>query len=280
MEHNTEYIKLNDDYLRKLQLEMLTLLIEVDRLCREHNIQYFLSYGTLIGAVRHKGFIPWDDDIDIEMCREDYEKFCSICENELDTSKFFLQNQQTDKNYNWVYGKLKLQNTSFIRSGQEHLKQKDGIFIDIFPLDNISSNRFRQKVSLKACKICRRLLWASVGRKMVRNKFSRAAYTALSCIPKKVVTSIFDVFAKSDKKTPYLAAHNYFSGYIFKREWFSEAVTVEFEGHRFYAPIGYHEILSSIYGDYMQLPPVKQRYGHTYVSYIRFLDGLELKVIR
>ncbi|WP_028593781.1 LicD family protein [Paenibacillus assamensis] len=280
MRQGIDYIKLTDEQLKKLQMEMLSLLIEVDRICKKHNIRYYLSYGTLIGAIRHKGFIPWDDDIDIEMSRGDYDKFCEICSVELDDTKFFLQNQQTDKHYNWVYGKLKLKDTSFIRYGQEHLKQLDGIFIDIFPLDNMSRNKHKQKLSMFMSKICRKLLWAPVGKKTLSNPFSKALYTVLSFIPRKLVIRVFEFFAHLDNKneTALLASHNYMSGYIFKREWFSETIKVEFEGHTFDAPKGYDEILTYIYGEYMKLPPEEKRHGHTYATYIKFLDGTELKL--
>lgn len=280
MKQRIDYLKLNDEYLRKLQHEMLTLLIEVDRICRKHNIQYFISYGTLIGAIRHKGFIPWDDDMDIEMLREDYEKFCEVCKTELDDSKFFLQNQETDKHYNWVFGKLKLKNTSYIRTGQEHLKQKDGIFIDIFPLDSITNNKYKQKISMVICKACRKILWSEVGKRTVKPIYLRWVYFLLSFIPRKLIICIFRFFSGLDnkKETPYLVSHNYFSGYIFDRRWFAEKITVKFEGHEFYAPKGYHQILTSIYGDYMKLPPKDKRQGNSYASYIKFLDGEELKL--
>lgn len=91
-----KYMPPND--LRKMQLIELEMLLELDRICRKHNIIYFLSAGTVLGAVRHKGFIPWDDDLDTRMSRSEFEKFCKVCETELDTSRFFLQTDKTDPN--------------------------------------------------------------------------------------------------------------------------------------------------------------------------------------
>lgn len=280
MKPGIDYIELNNEQLGKLQNEMLSLLIEVDRICKKYDIKYFLSYGTLIGAIRHKGFIPWDDDIDIEMLREDYERFCKACERELINSPFFLQNQHTDKNYNWVFGKLKLHNTSFVRSGQEHLKQKDGIYIDIFPLDAISPIKFKQRISMFICKLCRKILWAPVGKRIAGNIFLKSIYSALSLLPRILIMQVFDFFAKSDykKNTQFLASHNYMSGYIFNREWYDETISVEFEGHTFCAPKKYDDILTSIYGEYMKMPPLEKQKGHSYASYIKFSDGQELKL--
>lgn len=271
-----EYIKLNETQLKKLHGELLQLLVEVDRICKKNNIPYFLSHGTLLGAIRHKGFIPWDDDVDIQMLRSDYERFFNICKNDLNKSKFLLQNQKLDKHYNWVYGKLRLKNTSYIRSGQEHLKQEDGIFLDIFPLDSISLNKYRQKIDINICKICRKILWAQVGKKS-SDFVRKTLFKTLSFIPRKFTIFVFNLFSISGNKrlTPLLVCHN-LSGHIFRQEWYSETIFVEFEGHKFPVPKEYDNVLTSVYGDYRKLPPEEKRLGHCYASYIRFLDGSEL----
>ena len=94
-------IEVNEDLLQRLRPLWLDMLLEVDRICRKHNIKYSLDGGTLLGCIRHKGFIPWDDDVDVIMLREEYEKFVAVCKNELDTEKFFLQDFRTDKEYRW-----------------------------------------------------------------------------------------------------------------------------------------------------------------------------------
>ncbi|WP_028547139.1 LicD family protein [Paenibacillus taiwanensis] len=279
MKPGVDYIKLNDEQLKQLKMEMFSLLIEVDRICEKHNIQYFLSDGTLLGAIRHKGFIPWDDDVDIQMFRSDYERFCEICKSELNNEKFFLQNQQNDKHYNWVFGKLRLKNTSYVRSGQEHLKQKDGICMDIFPIDNISPNKYKQKLSMFICKICRKILWAQVGKKAASTIYSKMLFKALSFIPRRVTIFIFDYFSKlyNKKETPFLVCHN-LVGHIYKREWYDQAIIVNFEGHAFRAPERYDDILTSRYGEYMEIPPLDKQHGHSYASFIKFSNGLQLKL--
>ena len=130
-------VKIEGELLRKLQMTELEMLIEVDRICRKYNIQYFLDGGTLLGAIRHNGFIPWDDDADIIMLRGEYEKFCKACKKELDTERFFLQDYRTDKHYLWGFAKMRRNHTTFLREGQEHVKCHTGVCIDIFYCDNI-----------------------------------------------------------------------------------------------------------------------------------------------
>jgi len=86
------------DYKKDLQLKMLEIIKYMDKLCKKHDIEYYLIYGSALGAVRHKGFIPWDDDMDVGMTYENYKKFIDVCEKELDTSKYFLQRPDNEKN--------------------------------------------------------------------------------------------------------------------------------------------------------------------------------------
>ncbi len=123
--------------LERLQAVLLELLIELDRVCRSHGIEYTLSGGTLLGAVRHGGFIPWDDDADIVMLRCEYEKFREACKTDLDASRFYFQDDTTEPEYRRGFGRLRRLHSEFVRCGQEHLKMRTGIFLDIFPRDNI-----------------------------------------------------------------------------------------------------------------------------------------------
>ena len=278
------YIKLNDDELKKLHQDLLPILLELDRICKKHNIRYFLSSGTLLGAVRHKGFIPWDDDIDVEMMRKDYNKFCEVCKLELNHEKFFLQTQTNDKNYNWVYGKLRLKNTEYIRSGQEHLNQKTGIFIDIFPIDNTTNKKISQYIINRGCEVCRSILWSNVGVKTSNGLLEKLKYRLLSKIPRKIAINTFEYLARfyDDMDTKYKVFYNLKlknrKCYIYEAKWYEDQLNVDFEKYKFPIPIGYKHILKMYYGDYMKLPEKDKRKGNCDASHIKFSDGYEVKL--
>ena len=126
----SEKVELSQKDLRTLQLIELEMIVEVDRICKKNDIKYSLDGGTLLGAVRHKGFIPWDDDADLIFTRHEYAKFYRACKKDLDTSRFFLQEYRTDENYRWGYAKLRRKGTEFIRLNQEQMKYRTGVCIE------------------------------------------------------------------------------------------------------------------------------------------------------
>lgn len=269
-------IELTPEELRQLQLIELEMLIEVDRICRKCGINYTLDGGTLIGAVRHKGFIPWDDDLDITFIHEEYEKFYEACKTELDTERFFFQDYRTDPNYRWGYGKLRRKNTEYIKYGQQMLKQKTGICIDIFDFEYLPDNEKARK--RHKCKMfcIRKTLYSAMGRKNEKNLFLRAWYSLLYLIPKdpifKVKNRICERYNRMHTQSvlcmmwPTSTVPN---GY--PRELFNQYVDIEFEGMYFMAAKGYETILKMHYGDYMKLPPESERRG--------VMDAVQIKLV-
>ena len=273
-------LDIDNKTLRKIQLLQLEMLIEVDRICRKRNIKYIICGGTLLGAVRHQGFIPWDDDIDVRMERKEYEKFCKACHEELDKSKFFLQNYKTDKEYPWYYGKMRYLNTEYIRSGQEHLKMHSGIFIDIFPSDGLPDDLKSQKAISRKCFLLKKILYANVGKKSAKGLLARIGYSILSLIPNKMVFEALDKIGQKyqDDKYENITCYSlvdYNVERFLKRSWHFERVELTFEGKKFYAPKEYKKWLEFVYGeDYMQLPPVEDRRIHNTASKITLPDDI------
>ena len=142
-----KFMKTNrDKALRALQLIQLEGLKELDRICRKHDIKYSLGGGTCLGQIRHGGFIPWDDDIDIDMTTENYEKFLEIAPQETDNNKFFLQCYKTDKNFKRSFSRFQIKSTQINPKSWEKLGIKKGIFVDIFEWNYLPNNKFLRKI--------------------------------------------------------------------------------------------------------------------------------------
>ncbi len=272
-----------DVSIRDVQTVQLEILIELDKICREHGIKYHLFAGTLLGAVRHKGFIPWDDDIDVCLLREDYDRFLEICKTNLD-SKYFLQNYITDKHSILQFSKIRKRNTIFKSQSYSDGEMHKGIFIDVFPLDNIEPNTLIGKIHPKLFN----LLFVATSSMIksrcycVKNplrKYIRLAfYYGLKLIPKisidKLTTKIACLYNNRDTKYVAHLTNGVSKGRIEKfmrvRDTVRDTIEWEFEGHKFPIPGDYHNVLTNQFGDYMQLPPEDKRYPHHGIIEVNF----------
>lgn len=263
---------LTDEQLKRLQQIQLDMLLEVKRICEKHNIRYSLIGGTLLGAIRHKGYIPWDDDADIGMLREDYEKFRVVCETELNIEKYYFQDDRNTEEYRWGYGKLRRKNTLFLRENQEHLKFGQEVFIDIFPLDYAPDNMLLRRLHMFRCFCIRKILWAPVGMLVEKNVLKRLLYKRLSAISKGRIYRQYYKYVNSRKpsNTVRLNLFPTRKPYGFPIRFFEELMEVTFEGNAFLGSKYYNEYLTIKYGDYMQLPPIEERKIHP-VSKIKLI---------
>ncbi len=240
-----------------LQKAILNVALEVKRVCEKHNIKYSLAYGTLIGAIRHKGFIPWDDDIDFLIMRDDYERFIEVCKTELN-SKFALRSMQEE---DYVYHFVKIDDTTTTLK-EDYIKDKEykgGVYVDIFPMDVAPQSALKRSLYLKRIKYLR------LRRSLAVTDFTNKKYSFFKRIIiklcqnsnyKKYLHKLDKCYKKyRNKKTDYLLM----SYYILKRSLFEEYTECEFEGEKFSCFAKYDEILTQIYGNYMQLPPEEKR---------------------
>lgn len=257
-------IQISDEDLEKIHLIELDMLLEVDRICRKHKIKYSLIGGTLLGAIRHQGFIPWDDDADVGMLRSDYENFRKKCKFELDKDKYYFQDDRNTKGYRWGYGKVRRKNTLFLRENQEHLDFGQEIFIDIFPLDYAPDNSFFRKLHMFYCFCIRKILWSPVGVIVEKKVIKKWIYSLLTKIPKKVVYGQYYHYLKTRKKTNTVRINLFPTRkpYGFPKHYFEELEQVTFEGHKFFGSQHYDAYLTIKYDDYMQLPPIAERKVH------------------
>ena len=271
------------DEFRRMQMIQLDMMSELDRVCRKHDIKYTISCGTLLGAVRHKGYIPWDDDADITMLRDDYERFKTVA-GEMDSSICYFQDHTTDPEYLWGYGKVRRTGTKYIRVGQEHIKCKTGVSIDVFPLDDVPRNIFGQMLQDFDCYVLRKILWARVA--VANSKgFENVVYRILASVPKEHVYKRVDYYAKkSGNETPnrvrlllfpsfgklYLKTNPLKVRYSMPKKWFLERAEYDFEGRKFWGIKDYDDFLKYMYDDYMTFPPENKREPHAPVSDYEF----------
>ena len=168
------------DKLRRIQLIQIELLKEFDRICRKNNLRYNISFGTLLGAVRHGGFIPWDDDIDVTMPWEDYNKLDEVIHKELDDEKYYYRTPETEENNHLIFKHLERKGTLYTKPGRNKLKHEIGVFIDIFPMYPAAPNFVMDWFHAKVCRYWRTALWATVGADSEPNKIKRAYYRLIS----------------------------------------------------------------------------------------------------
>lgn len=273
---------LSPDEFRHMQLVELDILKEFDRVCRSHDIRYVMIGGTMLGAVRHKGFIPWDDDIDVAMLREEYEKFRKVS-NTLNPKICYLQDHLSDQFYRWGYSKIRRTETTYIRLGQEHLKNKTGIFIDVFPMDDVPKNFCGEVFQDVFCYACRKILWSEVG-KVQSKGIKKIWFSLLAHIPTKRVFKWIHFYESKSRNNRTCRVRSllfpawgnlYVKNPLKERlsmpkAWFWDREEYDFEGCRFYGMKDADGFLKYMFKDYMTLPPEEKREQHAPVSYIDF----------
>ncbi len=259
----------HDGRLSSIQNILLAYLLEVDRICRKHDIKYFLGGGTLLGAVRHHGFIPWDDDADIMMLREDYDKFCKIAKSEMPSSMTF-QTNENDKNCFYEFAKFRLNDTTFATGfAKEHKQMHNGLAFDIFCHDKTANSKLGQKLHLGMTLFTRALVFNKWNHRKAENGSKLQSVVTDFC--KTVFPIKFSLwlekktlkFFKNKKNAKYLydgMGRNIYNG-SFPIEYLDEVIYVDFEGYKLPVPKEYDKYLTFLYGDYMELAPLSTRLG-------------------
>lgn len=249
--------------LQKLKLYELKVLKEIDRICKKYNIKYYLAFGSALGAIRHKGFIPWDDDIDLHMTYSDLIKFKMVCKTEL-SKEFYFQGKLTDKYYYNYWGKVGLENTTWMPKNRI-VDCKYGICVDIFPMMEISDNYFsklRYKLLLKI------ILVTSSKYYVLNNKSGSLLGRLFHMVVPLGINNIMYKFcyylmAKSkgrDLVGIYCIEKDII--YYFKYDDIIGNKELSFEGDMYLVPNNIDNYLTTFYGDYMKPPAKDKRYGH------------------
>jgi lipopolysaccharide cholinephosphotransferase len=265
--------------LQKVEFELLKIYIDF---CEKHNLRYFLVGGSALGAVRHQGFIPWDDDVDVAMPREDYDKFIELGKKEF-VGEIFLQTYETDPEYPYNFAKLRNSKTTFVEWVYQFTNMNHGVWIDIFPLDGISKKQGKINFAMKwrIYRIWPRLLL--IGAKSV-SRYPRKWWWILDILLDIILLPfmlfnighfmnkrIDKIMRKKKYEDCYYVANMqgaWFGREIVKREYFGNGTKAMFEGMEVMIPEKYDEFLTSIYGNYMKLPPIEKQVGkHNHAGY-------------
>lgn len=240
--------------IKVLQNKILEIALYFDEFCRQNDIEYYLMGGSALGAVRHQGFIPWDDDFDVFMTYENYQKFLRCAREKLDTNRFYLQEENT-KEWPLFYTKLRMNNTLFLEPDTKDRKMHKGIFIDIFCLYNISDSNFIAGIQFLAAKM------------LAAKSLSQRGYASAS-FGKKILMAIARVFVskklmikivksqmkKQTNRVGQLFGKAKFKRAIFPRYYLGKPRYVLFENHYLPVPEYVEDYLTHVFGDYMKLP--------------------------
>ena len=236
----------------------LELLEQVKAVCDRHGLQYFAGGGTMLGAVRHKGFIPWDDDIDLFMFREDYETFLQVAAEEL-PAPYFLQTAYNDVNYSRGHAQLRNSNTTaIINSERGHFVFNQGIFLDIFPLDEVPDDPALKAKQQKEVELWVKLLAATVRYpgSVKKNAIKTLIHYALFWVPYRWVYRRMEAACRRYNGTgcsrvALISFAHQLEQWVLPKDAFDNTLTVPFEFTDIAIPAGYDAVLSTAYGDYM-----------------------------
>lgn len=252
---------------RKLQKLILSIAEEVIQICEKNNINYYLGGGSFLGAVRHKGFIPWDDDMDLFMKRSDYTRFLKICSREIDKQKYFVQTEDTEDMYGFSFAKIQLRGTEIVENFSKEVKIQHGIFLDIFPIDNLPDETLKKKWMLCKNHILKNMIWVRCGYGTEKQKqtfrYKLCWFGGLFFSVRLLKRMRYNLITKYNGMESEYCFNSDFPKEIYRSDWFADPVEYEFEHRRFKGFKEYDRILRHQYGDYMTLPPEGDRQQHS-----------------
>ena len=245
--------------LQRHQAVLLELLTEFDRICRAHDIGYVLFAGSALGAVRHQGFIPWDDDLDVAMLRADYERFLHVAPGEL-ADAYYLQGEFSD-HWPMFFSKLRKNGTACMeRFVPKDAAMHQGIYLDIFPVDNLSNSAFVGKLQFAASKV---VIAKGLSRRgyLTDSGAKKLFMAGCKLIPMGLARRIARLEGKKNTRQvhTFFGAASRYEKNIFPRQWFEQTARVSFEGKPFPVSADADAMLKQIYEDYMTLPTEEER---------------------
>lgn len=276
-QQNQQQYDISEEELKQIQAVQQELIREVERICNKCGIHFNMVGGTMLGAIRHKGYIPWDDDADIGFLRTEYEKFREACKTELNHEKYYMQDLRDTEGYRWGYGKLRRRDTEFIRLNQEFMPYEQGISIDLMPFDNVPDGWLLRRIHFFRCFLYRKLFWSEVGSRAEENLWKRIGYKIMRQIPMKRILRSYQRFidAGQRKKTRLVRILTFPTPkgvYGYERKWYTHLSKYQFGNMMLPGAQDYDGYLRVKYGNYTELPPVEKRKIHP-VSKLKLPEG-------
>ncbi len=262
------YLPADDVAMQLIHALQLHMLLEIDRICREEGIEYYLLFGTLLGAKRHGGFIPWDDDIDIGILRQDFDRLLDLLAKRLDTDRFELQYGAWMPQLPIPYAKLRAKHSRFEEVGRSYEGISSGVFIDLFPLDNVPDDdwgRRRQRIDFFRTHFPRRVKHDGYKSRHLplQAYYGLRAKQASAKLWKKNLQTMQKYGDESSKLLiAYPSARSDYRSSFMSRADMSPAVDLDFCGYPVMGPSAVEDVLVKLFGDYMQLPKPASRHGH------------------
>lgn len=275
--------------LQEHQQALLVILAEFDRVCKALDIPYVLFAGSMLGAVRHQGFIPWDDDLDVLLFREDYDRLLREGNTILDQELFFLQKEYSE---HWpvFFSKLRMNNTACIEKYHPKDTQRhQGVYIDIFPCDNAMNSKVGRRLQFLASKV---VIAKCLDKRSydTDSKIKRLFMKLCRLLPMKPFLRLVQYKGhKGEWVHSFLGGARSFSRNVFPRRCFEERIDGSFEGKTYPISAQFDELLKILYDDYMVLPSEEQRavkkhailvdLEHSYEYYEHYRDGMEFEIL-
>ena len=270
---------MEQELLNKVRNVQLEIAKEIRRVCEENEISCFLAHGTFLGAVRHGGFIPWDDDMDMGMLRRDYEKFCRIAPQKL-KPEYCLQTWYTEPNYGLPFGKVMKRGTVYLENKKSRRLQENGIYVDIFPYDYAPEDPYQQKnLAARLLSIYRvRLMkcgyrpWMENDSIVWKKRIGYLYYQLKSLfVNQQTLARDYDTLAVAIHDSLVICERNgRTQPNYYERRFVEELADYTFEGEIFKGPKDYDSYLKNLYGDYMVLPPEGERENRHQIIEIDF----------
>lgn len=246
--------------IREHQMVMLELLKQVDSICRKYGISYSLFSGSLLGAVRHAGFVPWDDDLDLIFLREDYERFLNIAEKELDPSLYYVQ-REFSEHWPMQSSKIRRNNTACIEKFRpKDSKMHRGIYIDLFPCDSLSNNNLIAMLQFFASKIV--IAKALDARGYETHSYLKKIILVMSrLLPRNPFLRVVQLGRQTNTERvhSFLGGSSRYEKSVFPRKWFQELQRMPFEDGIYPVPVESDALLKILYGDYMKIPSEEEQ---------------------